>query len=383
MAALGIAGCLGAELTQGPGSVEIRSPGLAAIAALEPGPDGRTLDCGESGLCLRMFTPIAALLRGGTRLVGRGSLAHRPVTAVEAPLMALGGSCATADGFPPVVVEGPIAGGEAEVDASASSQFLTGLLIALPLAARDSTLHVRNAVSQGYLGLTLRTMAQFGVHVAQDTSYERFSIGGRQSYRAGDFTVEGDWSGAAFLLVAAAIAGRDGGLLEVEGLQADSAQPDRAVLEVLAAAGAGIAWKGGLLEVGKAGLRAFDFDASACPDLFPPLAALALACEGVSTIRGAHRLRGKESDRASALQEELGKLGARIEVDGDLMRIAGGPLHGGELDARGDHRIAMAAAVAALTAGGEVRITGAGCVAKSWPSFFADLEGISHARQPD
>ena len=404
-AALAVAEALGAKVAIGGDRVDIRGIGYGCgRGARDAAPVApRILSCGESGLSLRMFTPIAALLPGESALEARGSLLSRPVTAVEAPLAGLGAEASTNGGFPPVRVRGPLRGGSIEVDAGASSQFLTGLLIALPLAPRDSVLSVPRIVSSGYVELTLRTMAAFGIEVGAAPGFSRFCIAGSRSYEARDFTVEGDWSGAAFLLVAGAIAGREGGALSVEGLSLGSEQPDRAVMDALALAGARVETSpapGGAtsIRVMDSSLRSFDFDATGCPDLFPPLAVLAASCEGVSTIRGALRLGAKESDRATALREELGKLGVGIEVEGDLMRVRGEPGRRGEprstraegrasdacrgagpppcIDPRGDHRMAMAAAVASLACGQAVEIEGAECVSKSWPSFFEDLETL-------
>jgi 3-phosphoshikimate 1-carboxyvinyltransferase len=261
------------------------------------------------------------------------------------------------------------------VDASSSSQFLTGLLMALPLAARDSVLDVPRLVSSGYIDLTMETMRAFGVEVERCGDYSRFEIRGGQRYRPTDFEVEGDWSGGAFLLVAGAIAAKDE--LVVEGLPASSAQPDRAVIEALKSAGARLSQKDNSVAVSRAPLRPFDFDATGCPDLFPPLVALAAATEGVSTLRGAGRLRNKESDRAVSLAQGFSSLGVRVEVEGELMHVWGGAIRGGAVDAHNDHRIAMAAAVAALASSGGVEIEGAECVRKSWPEFFEDLGSIA------
>lgn len=409
LAALAVAEALGAGVSIGPDRVDIRGIGFGEGRSRDgsrdasfPPSDGasiapRILFCGESGLSLRMFAPIAALFPGESVLEARGSLLSRPVTAIEAPLAGLGAEASTAGGFPPVRVRGPLRGGSIEVDAGTSSQFLSGLLVALPLAPLDSEVSVPRIVSSGYVGLTLRTMAAFGIEVEAAPDLSRFRIAGRRRYAGRDFTVEGDWSGAAFLLVAAAISGREGGRLSVEGLRLDSGQPDRAIMDALALAGARVETApvpGGTasIRVMRAGLRAFEFDAGGCPDLFPPLAVLAASCEGVTTLRGASRLAAKESDRASALREELGKLGVAIEVEGDFMRIRGdaqrGCTEGGgerakhaaagpvRIDPRGDHRMAMAAAVAALSGGATAEIEGAECVTKSWPSFFEDLEAL-------
>jgi 3-phosphoshikimate 1-carboxyvinyltransferase len=336
----------------------------------------RVLDCGESGLCMRMFAPIAALFPGESELVGRGSLRRRPVTAIEGCLASLGAFAGTSDGLPPVLVRGPMSGGTACVDATASSQFLSGLLIALPLAPADSELSVPGLVSPGYIGLTLDTMSAFGLEVEAARDYSGFLIRGGRSYRPADFTVEGDWSGAAFLLVAGALAARRSPLA-VRGLGLASSQPDRAILAALEAAGASVESGAAKIAVMRRRLRAFDFDASGCPDLFPPLVALASACEGVTHLSGATRLATKESDRAAALSEEFGKMGIDVKVSGDDMWVRGGSVKPGRVDSRGDHRIAMAAAVAALSGEGEVIIGGAECVSKSWPGFFEDLGSIT------
>lgn len=386
-AALGIARALGAGVRETGAGIEIDGGILAKAPPSRPG-HPRRLSCGESGLCLRMFSPIAALLPGETELGAEGSLRRRPVTTIEGSIDSLGGRATTQAGLPPVLVQGPLRGGRAQVDASTSSQFLTGLLIALPCAAVNSELVVSNIVSSGYVDLTLDTMAAFGVGVLASPDRSAFAVAGGQAYRARAFEVEGDWSGAAFLLVAAAMAGREGGAgdpaglaLRLDGLKLDSTQPDRAILEVLRLAGAQVVElpgsPSGSVLVGRRELSAFGFDATNCPDLFPPLVALASVCRGVSVLTGARRLASKESDRARALKEEFGSLGIAVEVDGDRMLVTGGRPAGGRVDSRGDHRIAMAAAVAGLAATGEVLIDGAECVAKSWPGFFGDLASLT------
>ena len=381
LAALGVAAALGAAVDDRGTEIAIRGVRPAAGLAL-PGTDAvRELQCGESGLALRMFSPIAALFPGKSRLIASGSLRQRPVSMIEGPLMVLGAACETAAGRPPVTVSGPLRGGRAIVDGRESSQFLTGLLIALPLAEGDSILEVENLASAGYVALTIDTMSVFGVEVEVVIAGEarRYRVRGGQSYRPRAFRVEGDWSGAAFPLVAAAIAGRPEGLA-VGNLQAGSLQPDRGVVEALRAAGALVEWEGEALRVCPAPLRAFEFDARQSPDLFPPLAVLAAACPGESRLRGTGRLHAKESDRAASVIDCLGTLGVEARVEGDLMIVRGvgpgGCFTGGLVDARGDHRIAMAAAVAGLAASGRVEISGAECVAKSWPGFYADLEAV-------
>jgi 3-phosphoshikimate 1-carboxyvinyltransferase len=373
-------GAVGRRSKSASGVVDGAAGGDVAGGDAPGGARPRRLSCGESGLCIRMFSPIVALLPGETLLEAEGSLRSRPLSMVEGALEGAGASCTSTEGFPPVLVRGPLRGGRLRADARASSQFVTGLLIALPLAPADSTVEAEGLVSGGYVDLTIDTMCAFGVEVVKlantDASGVSFEIRGGQSYRAADFEVEGDWSGAAFLLVAGALAAA-GEPLEVKGLSPDSSQPDRAVLGALAAAGAELEWRSGSLFVRRGRLDPFAFDARDCPDLVPPLVALAAHCRGDSRIEGVSRLRAKESDRAAALSEEFAKLGVKIEVEGDELVVHGGSVSGGRVEAHGDHRIAMAAAVAGLAASGGVLIDGAECVAKSWPSFFEDLNSVT------
>ncbi len=332
------------------------------------------LDCGESGLCIRMFAPIAALTGGKTTLSASDSLKNRDVGIIEKPLIALGAKCSTNNGKPPVIVQGPLHGGSIEIDGSKSSQVLTGLLSALPLCKEDSFIRANSLKSKPYVKMTIELLKEFGVKVGADFENCTFAIKGGQNYTRANYKVEGDWSGAAFLLVAGAIAGK----VQVRGLKPDSKQADIAIVDALKAAGAKVLIAGGKNEVAveKKLLEAFEFDATDCPDLFPPLAALACNCRGKSRIIGAARLRGKESDRAAALLSEFGKMGAKISAAGDAMEITGGKLRGGAVDSHGDHRIAMACAVAALASEKGVEIKNEKCVSKSYPGFFGELKRL-------
>lgn len=334
-------------------------------------PTGEVLNCGESGLSMRMFSAIAALWHGELTLNGEGSLITRPVSMIEKPLKELGVEVTTTNGCPPLTVKGPLQGGEAEVDGSVSSQFLSGLLMALPAAAKDSRLRVKNLKSTPYIDMTLALLQACGIEV-RHSDYRKFLIKGKQKYRVREYRLEGDWSGASFLLVAGAV----GGIVRVSGLDISSPQADRSILAALKAAGAGVTTNGDTVEIVKKELTAFDFDATNCPDLFPPLVALACNCKGTTTITGVERLKYKESDRAAVLQKEFSTLGARVRIDGDLMKIDGTRLKGGIIDSHNDHRIAMAAALAAINAQEDVTIVGYECVAKSYPDFFADFSKI-------
>jgi 3-phosphoshikimate 1-carboxyvinyltransferase len=364
LAGLRIAGILGRQSRRSDRGVWLRPAGSQG--------NGRTLPCGESGLCMRMFAPIAALSDQTSVLEGADSLLRRPMGFMEEPLNQLGAVCRTEEGRPPVRVTGPLQGGRITIDGSLSSQFLTGLLLALPFCPRDSEIRVANLRSRPYAAMTIAFLRTFGLAIDAGDSLDRIGIAGRQRFPGIDCSVEGDWSGAAFLLVAGALAGR----VEVSGLEPDSLQPDRTILEALALAGARIVRSDGQIVVEQDRLAGFDFDATDCPDLVPPLAALACHCEGRTRIFGADRLAHKESDRAGALVSEFSKAGAKIAVQGNRLEIGGGPLRAATLDSHGDHRIAMAGAVAALRSERGLGITGAGCISKSYPGFFDDLKKI-------
>lgn len=336
------------------------------------------LECGESGFCLRASAALAARFGQPITLNGTGSLAQRPMDMVLAPLHQLGVRCGSLSGHAPLVVKGPLRSGRVGVDGSTSSQALSGLLLALPTAEGDSLLEVKGLNSGAYVQMTLGVMKAFGVQAEASPDLGCLWVPGGQSYRAGTFTVQGDWSGAAFLLVAGAMAGE----IRVEGLRPNSLQPDRAILDALTSAGAAPGWRGGGIQVAESTLKGFDFDATNCPDLFPPLALLACHAAGRSRIWGAHRLRHKESDRALTLCSELGALGARISLRGDCLEVFGSRLNGGQAVAHGDHRIAMACALAALRARKGVELFGAGCVGKSYPGFFGDLVALGAIWEP-
>jgi len=336
-------------------------------------PKQTTFSCGESGLGMRMFLPIAALSTTELTVEGEPALMIRPMSMIEEPIRSLGGTITSSNGFLPAKVKGVLKGGSAEIDGSVSSQMLTGLLIALPLATDHSTLYVKNLNSKPYIDMTLQVLNDFGVE-ATHTNYEVFHIKGNQQYKATDYTIEGDWSGAAFLAVAGAI----GGQVTIELLAKRSTQADKAIMDVLAQVGANIHWiNDTTVSISKGELNAFDFDATDCPDLFPPLVALAAYCKGTSHIKGVSRLWFKESNRALVLQKEFGKLGIEITYDDIQMDIVGGTVKGGEIDSANDHRIAMAGAVAAIGAEADVVINDAACIAKSYPEFYEVFEALA------
>lgn len=360
LAAISIAEALGAQISVSGEEVSIRG-------GFKPG--ATDIFCGESGLSARMFTPIAALHDKEIVLNGRGSLLRRPLDMVERPLAELGAEVISNNGFLPLRIRGPLKGGEVTADGSVSSQFVTGLLMALPIAPNDSKIFVENLVSRPYIDLTISILSEFGIKIEND-DYRIFSVKGSQKFRPGLFKAEGDWSGAAFLLVAGAI----GGNIDVTGLLADSTQADKAVIEALSVAGARININGDTIHVSGADLKGFEFDISNCPDLAPPLTVLAMACKGKSVLTGAERLAAKESDRGKTLEESMIAIGGRVKNHGTYLEIYGGKiLEGGIASSHNDHRIAMALAVSSLICDSKITIEGIECINKSYPGFIDDF----------
>ncbi len=342
-------------------------------------PIGDTMNCGESGLGIRMFTPIAALSDQSITVEGIGSLLKRPMHFFDTIFPKLGIEIQSQAGYLPIQIKGPLKPANIEVDGSLSSQFLTGLLMAF--AATENTnavIEVQGLKSKPYIDLTLSVLNTFGWKV-QHQDYKRFEFLAHPPLADHiDYTVEGDWSGAAFLLVAGAIAGP----IVVKGLQLNSTQADKAVMQALKDAGASIDINENAIQIGpakdKAGsLNAFEFDATHCPDLFPPLVALAAVCSGVTILHGVSRLAHKESDRGLTLQKEFAKLGIRIELNEDRMMVYGGTgIIGAEVFSQHDHRIAMACGVVALCADVPITITDAEAVNKSYTDFFKHLQHL-------
>lgn len=385
-AALGVIRDLGAEVERlDDGSLVVRSKGVTVVEGNGAGPGAMLeVNCGESGLGLRMFAPIIALSSAAIRVKGEGSLLSRPMDFFDEIFPQLGVRVLSNKGKLPLEIQGPLQPRSIEIDGSLSSQFLTGLLFSFSAAgASDVMIRVHHLKSKPYIDLTLQVIKHFGWHV-ENKNYEEFYFNGEGNSPAGklEYTVEGDWSGGAFLLVAGAIAGP----IMVKGLDTRSTQADKAILLALADCGAnlqigadgiGIGPAGeGPVKEGPAGLRAFQFDATDCPDLFPPLVALAAYCEGTTVITGVSRLAHKESNRGLTLQQEFGKMGIAIDLVGDKMLIRGGEVKGAAVHSRHDHRIAMACGVAALRADGEVTIDEAEAIDKSYPDFYWHLQQL-------
>ena len=447
-AALQVARNLGAEMSQDGNTLTIRgiSASLGSIEQLmlqdgTPSSDedgNMVLHVGESGLLTRMMIPLMAQL--GSKPVtftGEKTLLGRPLTGAKDIMDAFGASIVSAcpDDCPesssddpvrvPLTVAGPLKAGRAEISGKHGSQLISGLLMALPFAEKNSSLIVHEPKSIPYMFITLEVLKKFGIKVANDMLGGRdflesdgdwslctemvFKVKGGQKYKAADIDLEGDWSAAANFLVAGAIFGK----VEIQGLDTTSLQADLSIMDILMDAGASLSQLDGDrgdITVQRAPLKAFSVDASNCPDLFPIISVLAAFCQGTSRLAGVGRLANKESDRAKAILEMLAQMGVKASVDGDEMvieghslaqRLLGGSpikpgmtgegvslmnpgmtevetrlLRGGSYTSHHDHRMVMALKVAALGADSLITIDNEDCVAKSFPQFHETFNSI-------
>lgn len=331
------------------------------------------MPCGESGAALRFLLPIAGALGAAAVFRREGRLPARPIEHLAALLREHGMSISEHGND--IYCEGKLLAGGYTLDAGISSQFATGLLLALPLLEGRSTLTLKGRiVSAPYISMTEQAMQL--AQIPPERNGCTYSFAGRLRYALpGRVCAEGDWSGAAPFLCMGALSETG---VTVRGLSQDSAQGDRRVLDLLSQAGAKASASSGEVTVKRGELHGFTFDAGDTPDLVPVLAALAACAEGESRIYNASRLRDKESDRLSSAAAMLGALGADVSEEPDALKIRGrAGLRGGCADAYGDHRIAEAAAVAACRCSEEVILNGAECVEKSYPAFWEDLECLS------
>lgn len=343
------------------------------IRALKSARQGETvhLDVGESASTLRFLLPIVCALGVEATFVECGRLPQRPIDGLLSALKAYGATFSRENGR--LKVAGKLRAGDYVVDGGTSSQYVTGLLFALPLLSGDSTLTVGGrAVSQGYIDITLDVLSRFGIKIRFENGVYR--IAGGQSYvMPANFACEGDWSSAGFLLAAGALSGE----VIVKGLQADSAQADKIIVELLRRAGADIRDQEDAYVARKSNLHPIDFDAAGCPDVVPIMATALSFADGVSHISSIDRLRDKESDRLLATRELLASFGIQTAYGDGNLTIFGKKLHkSAQYPAFCDHRIAMSAVVAALATDGECLIRGAECVAKSYANFVDDMAAL-------
>jgi 3-phosphoshikimate 1-carboxyvinyltransferase len=351
--------------------------GCWAIKGAKPKAASKPIDCGESGATLRFMIPVAALADGPSTLLFRGSIERRPVEPLLSCLRELGADARVGRNgdFDAVYVEGGgIVGGKCSIPGDVSSQFISGLMFACPLAEADTEIALTSPLeSADYVKMTQSVLSRHAVEEAFEDS--GIFVTGNQSYKAADGTVPGDFSSAAFLLAAAAITNSE---VTVSNLDYEAVQGDKAIVRILKEMGVEGKVCPDSIQIEGSGkpLKPVKVDVKNTPDLVPVIAALACYAEGTSIITGARRLRLKESDRLLTVSEELGKMGADIQITEDSMTIKGAALHGATVDPHNDHRIAMAAAVAALGAEGQTVIEHAECIRKSYPQFYLHIKQL-------
>ncbi len=329
------------------------------------------LDCGESGSTLRFFIPIAAVGNINATFVGKGKLPQRPIGIFTEALPKAGTVCKTEGGLP-LEIKGQLKSGIFKIPGNVSSQFITGLLLALPILEGDSEIVLTSPLeSVGYIAMTIRTMKQFGVNI--QATEKGWHIKGGQSYKTCDYTTDGDWSQAAFFMVLGAVSGK----VTVKGVAKDSTQGDKKCAEILARFGAKVTQLDNEVTVEKGKLKAITIDASQIPDLVPVLSVCAAFAEGTTKIINAERLRIKECDRLKATAELLNNLGGKVKELSDGLEITGvSSLKGGNVNGYNDHRIVMSAAVCAARSDEDITATFAMSINKSYPDFYIDYNSI-------
>ena len=329
------------------------------------------LDCGESGSTLRFFIPIAAVGNINATFVGKGKLPQRPIGIFTEALPKAGTVCKTEGGLP-LEIKGQLKSGIFEIPGNVSSQFITGLLLALPILESDSEIVLTSPLeSVGYIAMTIRTMKQFGVNI--QATEKGWHIKGGQSYKTCDYITDGDWSQAAFFMVLGAVSGK----VTVKGVAKDSTQGDKKCTEILARFGAKVTQLDNEVTVEKGKLKAITIDASQIPDLVPVLSVCAAFAEGTTKIINAERLRIKECDRLKATAELLNNLGGKVKELSDGLEITGvSSLKGGNVNGYNDHRIVMSAAVCAARSDEDITATFAMSINKSYPDFYIDYNSI-------
>lgn len=411
---IAVARALGAEVERVGGDTLV----IKGIGAAPGSLSLKEINTGESGFLTRLMIPVmSAVADSPVRINGEKTLLRRPLAGAHdimasfgVRLIPEGSSEAIAesrksDCFVPLTVKGPLFPGKAEIDGKEGSQLISGLLAALPLMDGKSTIYVENPRSIPYMFITLDVLKKFGIIIGSEMEGDEdfvenqnwslctgvtFKIKGGERYRAADFRIEGDWSGAAPFLVAGAIFGG----VEVEGLDTTSLQADISIMDILLEAGASMSQteshdgssSTGPIHVRKAPLSSFEADLNNCPDLFPVVSVLAAFCPGESHLLGVNRLRHKETDRAAAIEEMLSRLGVPVAVDDDLMIIkgmsltqrimSGNLLKGGRYTSWKDHRMVMALSVASLGADGPIEIDDTQCVSKSFPTFIEMFDNV-------
>lgn len=357
LATVGALKSLGAQIETNNGTVTIERKAI---------PSKVLVDCNESGSTLRFLLPITAALGVSATFTGKGRLLSRPIQEL---VQALNDNGANVDGF---AVNGKLSAGEFYIPANISSQYITGLLFALPLLDGDSKIIlVGESVSTGYLDITLDVLQQFGI-VIERTDYGYFVKGNQRYVAKEDIVVEGDYSGAAFIMSLGAICGN----VTVKGLNALSMQGDAQIVQVLQQFGAKVTVCDDCVCVSKQQLNAIELDCDNIPDLVQIISVVASYAKGVTVLKNISRLRLKESDRVQAIIDQLHVAGIRCDCDNDSLFIHGGAPHGATFSGGNDHRTVMSATVLALGAKGESTLHGAEPFTKSYPSFYNDISKL-------
>ena len=332
--------------------------------------NGKVLNCIESGSTLRFMIPIAAALGKSVIFTGEGRLPNRPV-GEYLDLLPKNGVSVISNGGLPLEISGTLKNGTYEVSGDVSSQYITGLLLALATLDGDSAVVLKTELkSKPYVDMTVKIMADYGVKVFEtDFGY---LIHGGQKFKIQNYTVEGDWSQAAFFLTAGAVSGD----VTVNGLDMNSTQGDKKIVDILKAFGADVTVSENSVRVKKSSLSANNIDATDIPDLVPIISVLAANSSGTSVISGVERLRYKESDRIKSIRENLELLGIKTKETKNSIEITGGKMNGACLKGFNDHRIVMAFSIAGLVCSGEISIDDYESINKSYPSFFEDYKSL-------
>ena len=352
--------------------VQVKKTRTISSGIRRPTTSNRSIDCGESGATLRFLTAISSTSLKTIRLSCSRRLANRPLEPLVKAINSLGASAqaiSDARGLE-VLVKGPLRGGEVTLRGDISSQFISGLLFAAPLAIRDVTIKAEGALeSRPYVKMSIDVLKKHGISIEESNG--KFRVPAPQEFVPASHKVPGDFSSAAFLIAATGTAGDE---ITISGLGPCEFEPDSAILKLAPEIGLEVQQNGNSLTIAKRELDGFQFDASNNPDLVPPLETIGCFADGSSEIRGVKRLVYKESNRLQTLPTELAKMGAKIHAEDDMIKIEGSrELVGRALDSHDDHRVAMACAAASLGARGESIIHNSEAVSKSYPKFFQDL----------
>jgi len=327
------------------------------------------LFCKESGTTFRLIIGVCSLIKGRCILSGESSLLKRPILPLLSALRKLGVKCKKEKNK--IILENNFLGGKTKIRGDISSQFISALLLISPFCQKEVEILLTTPLeSTPYLLITLEMQNEFGVKIECSKDLRTFKIK-RQNYRNRDYFIEGDWSSASPFLVGGAIAGR----VEIKGLNFESIQADKKIIEVLKKAGAGVIIKNGKIKVKRSSLRAFSFNVKDCPDLFPIICVLASRAEGESEISGIRRLKFKESNRLEEMRKGLKRMGIGVRKRGDSFFVRGGIAKGGEIETK-DHRIAMAFSILGLVSEKKIVIKNGECVVKSYPNYWEELKKL-------